>query len=36
MRDVHDKHTQQVRNGTLPFWEEDIKQDSSMTAFTNS
>jgi hypothetical protein len=35
-RDVHDKHTQQVRDGTLPFWKEDVKQDGSMTEFTNS
>jgi hypothetical protein len=28
-REVHDKHTQQIRNGTLPFWKEDVKQDSS-------
>jgi hypothetical protein len=36
MRDVHDKHTQQVRDGTLPFWKEDVKQDSFVTEFTNS
>jgi hypothetical protein len=36
MRDIHDKHTQQVGDGTLPFWKEDVKQDSSMTEFTNS
>jgi superoxide dismutase len=36
MRDVHDKHTQQVRDGTLQFWKEDVKQGSSMTEFTNS
>jgi hypothetical protein len=35
-RDVHDKHTQQVRNGTLPFRKEDVKQDGSMTEFTKS
>jgi hypothetical protein len=33
-REVHDKHTQQIRNGTLPFWKEDVKQDSSATEFT--
>jgi hypothetical protein len=36
MRDVHDKYTQQVRDGTLPFWKEDVKKDRSMTEFTNS
>jgi hypothetical protein len=36
MRDVHDQHTQQVRNDTLPFWTEDVVQDSSMTEFTGS
>jgi hypothetical protein len=25
-REVHDKHTQQIRNGTLPFWKEDVKK----------
>jgi hypothetical protein len=35
-REVHDKHTQQIRNGTLPFWKEDVKQDSSVTEFTKS
>jgi hypothetical protein len=35
-REVHDKHTQQIRNSTLPFWKEDVKQDSSMTEFTKS
>jgi hypothetical protein len=35
-REVHDKHTQQIRNGTLPFWKGDVKQDSSMTEFTKS
>jgi hypothetical protein len=35
-RDVHDKYTQQVRDGTLPFWKEDVKKDRSMTEFTNS
>jgi hypothetical protein len=36
MRDVNDKHTHQVRDGTLPFWKEDVKQDVSMTEFTIS
>jgi hypothetical protein len=35
-REVHDKHTQQIRNDTLPFWKEDAKQDSSVTEFTKS
>jgi hypothetical protein len=35
-RDVHDKHTQQIRNCTLPFWKEDVKQDSSVPEFTKS
>jgi len=26
--DVHDKPIQQMRNGSLPFWKEDVKQDS--------
>jgi hypothetical protein len=36
IRDVHDKHLQQIRNGSLPFWREDVKQDSSVTEFTKS
>ena len=35
-REIHDKHTKQIRNGTLPFWKEDVKQDSSVTEFTKS
>jgi hypothetical protein len=35
-RDVHDKHTQQVRDGTLPLWKENVKQDDSVTEYTNS
>jgi hypothetical protein len=35
-REVHEKHTQQIRNGTLPFWKEYVKQDSSVTEFTKS
>jgi uncharacterized membrane protein len=35
-REVHDKYTQQIRNGTLPFWKEDVKQDSYVTEFTKS
>jgi hypothetical protein len=30
-REVHDKHTQQIRKRTLPLWKEDVKQDSSVT-----
>jgi hypothetical protein len=35
-REVHGNHIQQIRNDTLPFWKEDIKQDSSVTEFTKS
>jgi hypothetical protein len=35
-REVHDKHTQQIRNGALPFWKEDVKQDISVAEFTKS
>jgi uncharacterized membrane protein len=35
-REVHDKHTQLIRNGTLPYWKEDVKQDSSVTELTKS
>jgi hypothetical protein len=34
--EIHDKHTQQVRDGALPFWTEDVKQDGSVTEFTSS
>jgi hypothetical protein len=36
MKGIHDKHIQQIRNGSLPFWKEDVKQDSSVTEFTLS
>jgi hypothetical protein len=36
MKGIHDKHIQQIRNGSLPFWKEDVKQDSSVTEFTHS
>jgi hypothetical protein len=36
MKDIHDKHIQQIRNGSLPFWKEDVKQDRSVTEFTHS
>jgi hypothetical protein len=35
-REIHDKHTRQVRDGALPFWKEDVKQDGSVTEFTSS
>jgi hypothetical protein len=35
-REVHDKYTQQISNGTLPFWKEDVKQDISVTEFIKS
>jgi hypothetical protein len=35
-KDIHDKHIQQIRNGSLPFWKEDVKLDSSATEFTHS
>jgi hypothetical protein len=27
-KDIHDKHIPQIRNSTLPFWKEDVKQES--------
>jgi hypothetical protein len=36
MRDVLEKHTKSIRKGTLEFWQEDTKQDSSETEFTQS
>jgi hypothetical protein len=36
MKDIHDKQIQQLRNGSLPFWKEDVKQDSSVNEFTHS
>jgi hypothetical protein len=35
-KDIHDKHIQQIRNGSLPFWKEDVKQDISVTEFSHS
>jgi hypothetical protein len=32
--DIHEKHIKQIRNDSLPFWKEDVKQDSSVTDFT--
>ena len=33
-RDIHDKHSKSIRKCTLEFWKEDVKQDSSVTEFT--
>jgi hypothetical protein len=33
-RDVHEKHSKSIRKGTLEFWKEDVKQDASVTKFT--
>jgi hypothetical protein len=33
---IHEKHIKQIRNGSLLFWKEDVKQDSSVTEFTHS
>jgi hypothetical protein len=35
-KDIHDKHIKNIRNVSLPFWKEDVKQDSSVTEFTHS
>jgi hypothetical protein len=35
-KDIHDKHIKQTRNSSLPFWKDDVKQDSSVTEFTHS
>jgi hypothetical protein len=35
-KDIHDKHIKQIGHGSLPFWKEDVKQDSSVTEFTHS
>jgi hypothetical protein len=35
-KEIHDKHIKQIRHGTLPFWKENVKQDSSVTEFTHS
>jgi hypothetical protein len=32
-RDIHEKHTNNIRNGTLVFWKEDVAQDSSVVEF---
>jgi hypothetical protein len=34
--DIHDKHIQKIRNDTLPFWRENVKQESSVTEFSQS
>jgi hypothetical protein len=33
-RDVHEKHSKSIRKGTLEFWKEDVKQDSSVNELT--
>jgi hypothetical protein len=35
-RDVYEKHTKSIRKGTLEFWKEDVKQDSSVNEVTKS
>jgi hypothetical protein len=35
-RDVHNKHSKRIRKGTVEFWKEDVKQDSSVLEFTQS
>jgi hypothetical protein len=35
-RDIHDKHSKSIRKGTLEVWKEDVKQDSSVSEFTQS
>jgi hypothetical protein len=35
-RDIHDKHFKSIRKGTLELWKEDVKQDSSVSEFTQS
>jgi hypothetical protein len=35
-KDIHDKHIKQIRHVSLPFWKQDVKQDSSATEFTHS
>jgi hypothetical protein len=35
-REIHDRHTHQVKDGALPLWKEDVKQDGSVTEFTSS
>jgi hypothetical protein len=35
-RDVHDKHSKSIRKGTSQLWKEDVKQDSSVSEFTQS
>jgi hypothetical protein len=32
---IYDKHIKQIRHGSLPFWKEDVKQDSSVNEFTH-
>jgi hypothetical protein len=35
-KDIHDKHIQNIRHGSLSLWKQDVKQDSSVTEFTHS
>jgi hypothetical protein len=35
-RDIHEKHTNKIINGTLDFWKEDVKQDKSVNEFHKS
>jgi hypothetical protein len=32
-RDIHERHTENIKNGTLDFWKEDVKQDRTVTEF---
>jgi hypothetical protein len=32
-RDIHEKPTKKIRNGTLAFWKEDVTQDRSVKEF---
>jgi hypothetical protein len=33
IRDIHENHTKEIRNGTLELWKEDVAQDSSVVEF---
>jgi len=35
-RDIHEKHSKNIKNGTLDFWKEDVKQDDTVTEFGSS
>jgi hypothetical protein len=32
-RDIHEKHTNKIRNETFAFWKEDVVKDSSVVEF---